>query len=244
MAERKKAPQFVSPKLTLRFPKLDKADFGSKDYPKPDGEYSTKGILVADDPATKAFIKQLTPLYDEAMAWADEQFKKLKVETRKKLGSVSQNPLFSTLYDKETEEPTGEIEFKFAMAASGIRNKDTDKEERWTAKPGIFDAKGQKIVKVPAIWSGSTAKVSFSVGLNKEGIPGYFIPGTGAAGLKLKLLAVQIIDLRQGGERSADSYGFGAEEGYAYDPSEDNAVGEGFTDEGAGDNTPEENPDF
>lgn len=243
MAERKKAPQFITPKLALRFPKLDKADYGSKEYPKPDGEYSTKGIMKADDPATIKFLKELNPLYEEAMAWADEQFKKLKVETRKKLGKVSQNPLFSTLYDKETEEPTGEIEFKFAMAASGIRNKDTDKEEKWTAKPAIFDARGQKIVKVPAIWSGTTAKVSFSVGLNKEGIPGYFIPGTGAAGLKLKLLAVQIIDLKSGGERSASSYGFGAEEGYAYEADESESS-EGFGDESSSAGEDEGNPDF
>ena len=99
-------------------------------------------------------------------------------------------------------------------------------------------------MKVPAIWSGTTAKVSFSVGLNKEGVPGYFIPGTGAAGLKLKLLAVQIIDLKSGGERSADSYGFGAEEGYAYDPSDDGDTGSQFGDETGSTAADEENPDF
>lgn len=220
MADRKKAPKFTTPKVTLLFPKLDKPDYGNEKYPKPDGEYSTQALIKGDSPEAKKFIAQLMPLYEEAMEWAEQQFKQLKVETRKKLGSVSRNDLFTTVYDQETEEPTGDIRFKFAMPASGIRNKGKKNEEKWTASPTIFDAKGRPMRKAPQIWSGSTAKIAFTVGLNADGLPGYFIPGTGAAGLKLKLSAVQIIDLVSGGQRSASSYGFGEEEGYEYDESD------------------------
>jgi len=234
MTERKKNPTGTSPKGSLKYPKLDKADLGTKDYPKPNGEYSTKLVLKAEDKATKAFIASLQPHYNAAMEKAEEEFAKLKVETRKKLKSVSQNSMFTTLYDKETEEPTGEIEFKFAMTASGTRKDGT----KWSAKPGIFDAKGKPIVKVPEIWSGSIGKVSFEM-------QPYFIPGTGAAGLKLKLKAVQLIELRSGGSRSADSYGFGAEEGYEYEEEADND--EGFTDESGnseGGSAADENEEF
>lgn len=220
MADRKKAPKFTTPRMTLLFPKLDKPDYGNEKYPKPDGEYSTQALIKGDSPEAKKFIAQLMPLYEEAMEWAEQQFKALKVETRKKLGSVTRNDLFGTVYDNETEEPTGDIRFKFAMPASGIRNKGKKNEEKWTAAPAIFDAKGKPMRKCPQIWSGTTAKISFTVGLNADGSPGYFIPGTGAAGLKLKLSAVQIIDLVSGGQRSASSYGFEEEDGYEYDESD------------------------
>lgn len=229
MATRKKAPAFFTPRVTLLFPKLNAPDYGNDQFPKPDGEYSTNAILKADDPITKKFIGQLQPFYDEAMAWADEQFKNLKVETRKKLKSVTQNPLFGTVYDKETEEPTGEIRFKFAMKAGGLRKKDN---KPWSAKPDLFDAKGRPMLKAPDIWSGTVAKVNFEIGLNKDGVPGYFVPGTGAAGLSLKLRAVQIIELVSGGQRTASSYGFGEEDGYAHE-DQDEASG-GFGDETSG----------
>lgn len=206
MAERKKNPTAISPRGPLKFPKIDKVDYGTKEYPKPNGEYSTKLVLEADAPETKAFIDRLMPAYREAMADAAQKFKELKVETRKKLGKVQENDLFTTMYDQDTEEPTGYIEFKFAMAASGER-KDKSK---WSAKPSLFDAKGKPMTKVPEIWSGTEAKVSFEM-------QPYFIPGTGAAGLKLKLKAVQIIELVSGGQRSASSFGFGAEDGYEHE---------------------------
>jgi len=217
MTERKKAPRFTTPRVSLKFPKLHAPDYGTKEYPKPLGEYSTRAVMKADDPVTQRFIATLQPMYEEAMDWAAEEFKKLKVEIRKQKGSVQQNPLFSTLYDKETEEPTGEIEFKFSMPASGIRNKGKADESTWTAKPSIFDARGNPLSKVPEMWSGTIGKVNFEVGLNKDGLPGYFIPGTAAAGLKLKLKGVQIIELRTGGSRNASDFGFEEEEGYEAD---------------------------
>lgn len=158
MAQANKKQQYVkavSPVLTLKFPKLSEPDYGTQDYPKPDGEYSTKGLLDADSPEAKKFIAQLQPHFDEAIAEAERKFKDLKVETRKKLGSVKVNDLFTTLYDQETEEPTGEIEFKFAMPASGTYKKGPKEGKKWTAKPGIVDSMGQIMVKPPAIWGGS-----------------------------------------------------------------------------------------
>jgi hypothetical protein len=225
MAEKKKLPSFVTPKGVFKFPKLNNPDRGTKEYPKPDGEYSVKLVVRQDDPAVVAFLDKLQPLFDEAIEQAEKEFKGLKVETRKKLKEVKVNPLFTTLYDKETEEPTGEIEFKFAMKASGKYSERHPKAgQRWQRKPTIFDAKGKPMTKAPDIWGGTIGKVSF------EASP-YFIPGTGAAGLRLALNAVQVIELRTAGSRSAKEFGFGEEEGYEY---EEPSVDESFGDETAG----------
>lgn len=217
MADKKKNPTILTPVLSLKYPKLDKPDYGSKDYPKPDGEYSTLGVMEAEDRAVKKFLADLAPHYQEAIELANEEFKKLKVETRKKLGGVKENDLFTTLYDPETEEPTGFIQIKAAMKASGTRK---DKSV-WKAKPDIYDAKGRPMTKVPEIWSGTKGILSLE-------LQPYFIPGTGAAGLKLKLKAVQIIDLVSGGTRTASSHGFQSyDDGYEYEePVEDDTTNE------------------
>lgn len=231
--KKKKKVIFTSPKGTLKWPKLTEPDYGNNEYPKPDGEYSTKLVMVESAPATQEFIELLQPLYDDAMDEAKEAFKKLKVATRKKLGSVTENPLFTVVYDEETEEPTGEIEFKFACTASGLRKKGPKKDTRWHRQVPLFDAKGKIMKPAPDVWGGTVAKVSF------ETRP-YFIPGTGAAGLKLALEATQVIDLVQGGVRSADQYGFGEEEGYEYSEEDAPKPEEGneeFSGEGTGGDT-------
>jgi len=212
MAEqkRRKFPQFTSPKGTFKYPKLSEPDYGTKEYPCPQGRYGLKLVMPAKAPETKAFIKALTPAYEEALAEAKEAFEKLPVATRKKLGEVKPNPLFTEVYDKETEQPTGDIEFNIKMDASGEYKKGPKAGTKWTAKPVLFDASGQRMVRPPAIWSGTEGKVAF------EARP-YFVNGSGAAGLSFKLIGVQIVKLVSAGERSADSLGFGAEEGgYAY----------------------------
>ncbi|MEY9719299.1 hypothetical protein ABIA22_001789 [Sinorhizobium fredii] len=215
---KKKLPQFTTPRGTFVYPKLTEPDYGTKDYPKPDGEYSLKLRMSRED--AEAFVNRknkdgvsVQSLYDDAMREAEAAFAELKVETRKKLGAVKPNELYTVLYDQETEEPTGEVEFKFKMKASGETKKGPRAGTKWSRKPDLFDAKGRKIGGGVNIWGGSEGKVSF------VGSP-YFIPGTAAAGLRLMLGGVQVIELVSNGSRAADSYGFGQEEGFGYDPDE------------------------
>lgn len=237
---KKKLPSFTTPRGVFVFPKLSEPDYGTKDYPKPDGEYSLKFRMSQAD--ADAFVNRkdkdgnsIQSLYEEALREAEAAFAELKVETRKKLKEVKPNELFTVLYDKETEEPTGEVEFKFKMKASGEFKKGPKAGTKWHRKPDIFDARGVKIGKGVNIWGGTEGKVSFSV-------RGYFVPGTAAAGLTLMLSAVQVISLVSAGQRSADSYGFGEEEGYGYDPDEyqeeeagaDKSSDEGTSDKAAG----------
>jgi hypothetical protein len=104
----------------------------------------------------------------------------------------------------------------------------------WNRKIALFDAKGKPILKIESVWGGSEVKVSY------EASP-YFIPGTGAAGLKLRLNAVQILKLVSGGNRDAGAYGFGEEDGFdgssvAADDAEDTGT---FKDESDSDDTQE-----
>lgn len=213
-----KFPQFTTPRGIFVYPKLSEPDYGNKDYPKPDGEYSLKLRMTKTD--ADAFVarknkdgESLQSLYDEAMRDAEQAFAELKVETRKKLGEVKPNDLFTVLYDQETEEPTGDVEFKFKMKASGEYKKGPRTGQKWARKPDLFDASGRKIGGGVNIWGGSEGKVSFVAS-------SYFIPGTAAAGLRLMLGGVQVIELVSNGSRAADSYGFGQEDGFGYDPDE------------------------
>ncbi|WP_079211876.1 hypothetical protein [Brucella pituitosa] len=211
---RKKNPTFMSDKGTAVYPKLTTIDYGTKDYPKPDGEYSVKLRMSKDEAEDMLDRKNkdgvtLREIHAQAIEEGHTEFAKLPVASRKKLGSLTENPLYTEVYDKETEEPTGDVEFKFKRKASGTR-KDGKK---WEAKPDLFDAKGRKLGKGVEIWGGSTLKVAF------EASP-YFVSGQGSAGLSLRLQASQVIDLVSNGQRDASGYGFEAEEGYEYDPED------------------------
>lgn len=228
--KKQKRPLYTTPKGPLRFPKIAEPGYGSEEYPKPNGEYATEIVYKASSAEAKALIKTLTPHYKEMQAWAQEEYKKLPVGTRKaneKKGITGPtfNPLYKEIYDKETEEPTGEISFKFQADASGEYKKGPKAGQRWTFKPIVYDAHKNRIHNVPDIWGGTIARVAFEVSP-------YFIAGTAAAGLKLRLVGVQVIDLVAGGERSAESLGFEDEDGYAHtDKSEDETAEENEEDE-------------
>lgn len=234
MTDKRKAyPKYTSPRGTFRYPKLTEPDFGNEKFPKPDGEYKVDLVLSAEE--AKPLIDKLQPLHDEAMRNAQVEFDKLPVKTRKEFekknvtGPVA-NSFFSEIYDEETEEPTGDVFFRFKMKASG-KNKKTGKV--WKRKPAIFDAKGNAMTNPPDIWGGTIGKVSF------EAVP-YFIAGTAAAGVRLSLNAAQIIELRSGGGGNAESYGFGEEEGYEYDEADAPAKSEGFGNETSSDDGEED----
>ncbi len=196
----------VSPKGTFRYPHLTEPDMGSKEYPDPDGSFNVR--LVVSESVKDAFLAKLQPSIDYAMAQADADFSAMKPAARKKIGEVSWNDVATPIYDEETEEETGDYEFRFKTKASGKRKNG----KRWERKLPLFDAKGTPIKKIDAIWGGTTGKCSFTAQY-------YFVNGSGAAGITLYLEAAQIIDLVAGGDRDAEGFGFGEEDGYEADNS-------------------------
>jgi len=208
MADSKfKRPSITTPIGTFRFPKLKEPDYGNDQVPKPDGEYSCQLVVKNDSEEFKTLMRHLQPHYEAALNDAEQAFKELPVGTRKKLERIKPNALFNIIYDKETEQPTGDVVFKATAKASGVRKKGPKAGTKWTYKPAVFDAKGNFIKNVPDVWSGTRGR------LNIELFP-YFIPGTGVAGLRLQLVGAQIIELVSGGSKSASAMGFGEMDGY------------------------------
>lgn len=202
----KKAPMFTTPTGVFKFPRLNEPDTKFK----PEGEYTVKLVLSLEN--AQPLIDTLQPLFDQAVAAGEAVYKALPVKTRKQT-EFKTTPFFSPIYDEQTEEETGDIEFTFKMKASGT-NKKTGKP--WSRKPVIFDAKGTPLTKAPAIWGGTVGKVSFSVPsmFDDTDAPGFYTTAAGA-GLSMRLEAVQIIDLVSGAQRNAAGYGFGEEEGFS-----------------------------
>lgn len=191
----------TTPKGIFKYPNLIKPDYGTKEFPKKDGEYNVRLILEGE--AAQELIAKLQPEMDKALAEAEEKFAQLPVATRKRLKGVAANPFYTAVFDKETEEPTGQFEFRFKTTASGVNKKG----ERWHRTVPIFDAKGKPVKNIKEIWSGTVGKIAYSVSP-------YFVAGSGAAGITLYLEAVQIIELNAGSGRSASEFGFTEEEGF------------------------------
>lgn len=196
-----KQPTFTTPRGIFLFPHLVEPDYGTEEYPKPEGEYNVTLKLTARE--AQPLIDKLEALHQEAVALGEEKFNELKPQQKKKLGELSVNELYTEEYDKETEEPTGNLLFKFKTKASGT-NKKTGKG--WERKLPVFDAKGKPFTP-ESIWGGTEGKISFTA------MP-YFVPALGMAGVTFYLNAVQVLELRSGAGASADAFGFGEEDGF------------------------------
>jgi hypothetical protein len=115
-----------------------------------------------------------------------------------------------TIFADDEGNETGEVAFTFKRKASGV-NKKTGKP--WVAKVPLYDAAGKPVDRTKVqVWGGSEIKVAFE--LNP------FYTDLVGAGVSLRLVGVQIIKLVSGGERTAESMGFSAEDGYTYTPDE------------------------
>jgi hypothetical protein len=224
MAKKEKAPVYVTPRGVFIYPHLTNVDYGTEEYPKPEGEYNVIIKLTARE--AQPLIDKLTPLHREAVAQGEEKFKDLKPPQKKKLGQLTVNEPYTEEYDRETEEPTGNLLFKFKTKASGTKD-----GKAWSRKLPLFDAAGTPLDGVE-VWGGSEGKVSFSA------VP-YFVPATGTAGVSFYLNAVQVLELRQGGGSSAESFGFEEEEGF--EAEESTKASDVPWDEGDGDT---QDPDF
>lgn len=201
----------ASPRGTLVWPKLTEPDHGTDKFPCSHewGDYKTKLRLDKSKPGVVAYLAKLDAHMSRALELAEAAFAELPVKDRKRIGEPVADEPYSVVYDEDTEEETSFVELNFKMRAGGNRKKDG---KEWKMKPSLFDALGKPITKKIEIWGGSTAII------NADFEP-YFVAGTGHYGLQRRLNAVQIIQLvAAGGQRSADSYGFGAEEdGFSQD---------------------------
>jgi hypothetical protein len=172
-----------------------------------DGEYKVKLKLAPDAEVYDVKRKSLGSLQEFIDEMLEKSVEKAKQENKGKIKEADAPYTF--------DEDTGELLVNFKLYATGT----TRDGKPFTQKPALFDAKG-KPFEGDEIWGGSKIKVSFEV------VP--FYTKLIGAGVTLRLKAAQIIELRQGGAASADTYGFGEEEGYE---EEDEAMDNGFASE-------------
>lgn len=225
-----------TPRVTLKYPKLDKVDYGSEKYPDPDGSYNTRIIADRADPKVSAMLAKIDKSMERAKELAEEKFAKMDIKARKKIeaktgGIVADEP-YSIVYDEDTEEDTGKIEMKVKMKASGTRKDKT----KWTAKPDLFDGKGKPLKKGIQIWGGSVAILNLD-------LEPYFVDGSGSYGVSRRLNAVQVIELVSGGQRAASSYGFEAEED-GFDANDVETEDDSDDDSGSDDSSDDDDIDF
>ncbi len=218
MADKKKTKfkTYVSPRGTFKYPKLTEPDTKFKDA----GEYS---VTLVCDPADK----DVQALIDKIDKGAAECLAKAKAGEKAPAKKKKWESKYLPHKDGEDEdgEPTGNVEFKFNMTASGVAKK-TGKP--WKRTPALFDSKGKPLPADVSIWGGTVGFVAFQM------VPYNQTIQTGAS-VKLALEAVQVVSLVSGGHKDADGYGFGEEDGYdAPDASTevDDATDEGGDDDG------------
>lgn len=216
MADKKKRyPRATSPVGVAIYPHLTKPDTKFK----PEGEYTVR--LRFEPVDISSMIETADRLIDEKVqeVLAEKDAKWLKVNK----ANIKKVSPFKPDLDDEGDE-TGKLVGNFKMKAE-VTKKDGTK---FVQRPKLFDAKGKETTASP--WSGSELKVNF------EFFP-YFNEKDKEAGCALRLNAVQIIKLVDGGSGDAASFGFGEEDGFA-----DETATEASTETVSG--TPADDSDF
>lgn len=121
--------------------------------------------------------------------------------------TLTTHPVCQPVYDRDTGDATGNVEFKFKLKAK-IQKKDGTWYEQ---EPAVVDAKRTPITKETLIGNGSKVKVAF------EPIP-YVMQATKKVGVSLRLKAVQVINLVEYGNSSSSM--FDEEDGFVTAPVE------------------------
>jgi hypothetical protein len=232
MSDKKKTSvsKAVTPRVRLVFPHLTEAD----EF-KGVRSFKTKAVLSGDDPKTDAFIAKVEEEADAAYSAAVEKLEdkvangkgREKAKAKEALGKLEKFMPIEPVYDDDGEE-TGDFIFNSKLNEEG-KNPNTGKT--WKNKVNLVDAKGKAITKKVSIWGNTIAKLSLEL------VP-FHNDATNQAGVSLRLVGVQIIELVSGGSgRSAESMGFEEEDGFSADDIEE------FEDEDESEDAAEEDED-
>lgn len=158
----------------------------------PDGDYSINiQMPVADS------VKMSEKLESLVQAKFNEAVK----EDPRLKNQLTTRPVCQPVFDRDTGDDTGNVEFKFKLKAK-IKKRDGTMFEQ---APTVFDSKVKPMDKSTLIGNGSRVKVAF------EPIT-YVMPATKQVGVSLRLKAVQVLDLVEYGTSSTSV--FDEEDGY------------------------------
>lgn len=203
-------PKYLTPVGFLGWPcAIQEPDtkFADDKDPNDKGDYKARMVFSKEDPKAKAFLANLESIWEQ---FANEEQAKLG---KKKLKTDEESLPWADELDRETQEPTGNIVFRFKLRARVTKKDGTFFEQR----PKVFGGGDNKlIVNVPPIGAGSQVVLSGKVHLWH----------TSKAGMTLWLEAVQLrklVEKDAGGK--AEDYGFeAADGGYTDDSAFESAV--------------------
>lgn len=211
----KNYPYLITPRCSFGWAHLNDPD---RKYHN-DGEYNVTCILDADDP----ILDKIEALRDEFYPMICEQEGK-KITAKKPL-PLKQAPLPFKNQEDEDGEETGNITIRpKAKALVRYKDKHTGADKSFTFRPDIVDASGTRPVREP-VGSGSQGKVKFEV------VPWY--TAMLGMGVTLRLKAVQVLDLVAFGGNNLE--GFGQEDGFEAEESDEPVTASTTTESGGGD---------
>jgi hypothetical protein len=178
--------KLTTPVCKFQYPKLIEPETKFN----PEGVYKVAAVLDAAD---------ATDIADQLDQLLIRHKESLKIQAPGQKFKLADLPYG---YEEVDGKPCFLIKAK--MKAKGI-----DRDGRaWSSAPALFDAKGRAVKDREALkgmWSGTVGRITF------DACP--FHQAAIGAGITLRLKAVQIISLIEGGG-SAEGYGFGEEEGW------------------------------
>jgi hypothetical protein len=163
----------------------------------PLGEYSINLQMPVADAA--AMSEQLEGIVQAKFNEAIKEDPRLK-------NTLTTQDVCTTVFDRETGDDTGLVEFKFKLKAKVQKRDGTYYEQQ----PAVLDSKKVPISKDVLVGNGSRVKVAF------EPIT-YVMSSTKKAGVSLRLKAVQVIDLVEYGNSAASV--FDEEDGFVAPPA-------------------------
>jgi hypothetical protein len=209
-SDKKKQPRFVAKGIAeLLFLLKPSTKF------KAEGAYAVKLRMSADEAAPH--MARIEAAAQNAVAECQANWKAQGKKGKVKVGDL---PFVQ-------DEDTGDVVFSFKRNASGI---DPKTKEPWTAHIPVFGKNGKPFASNEIPGNGSTVAISYSL---KE----YPATGTVGAGVKLNIMAAQIIDLVPYTGGNAESYGFDVEEDDAEEVLKDDSETDAAEseDDGSGD---------
>lgn len=190
-------------------PKLEKfvTPAGVAVYPhlvRPDTKFDSDGVytvqLAIDGPDANELIAQLE-------AARDLFAKEFKSENKAKFAKASIADVYEDEVDDEGEE-TGRVLIRAKQKAL-IKARDGTMYPKYVK---LFDAQNN-VITPDSVWGGSRLILAGVL------IP-YYMASSKEIGVSLRLSAVQILELVEGDGGSAESFGFGEQDGYTAESAE------------------------
>lgn len=152
----------------------------------PLGEYSINLQMPIAD--SVAMSEQLDGIVQAKFKEAIKEDPRLK-------NTLTTQEVCQPVYDRDTGDDTGNVEFKFKLKAKVQKRDGTYYEQQ----PAVLDSKKVPVSGDTLIGNGSKVKVAF------EPIP-YVMASTKKVGVSLRLKAVQVIDLVEYGNSAASVF--------------------------------------